>query len=114
MKCTKAIDRLEKRGVEKGSGQRSTLKGRGRATANQTNIATVSKATLGRLLKRRGWSAYGLSRVLRYHPELNLTELIRKHLVFHHTWLAEKYKRRDTTVPYFATTNREVKEKRHN
>ena len=33
---------------------------------NQTNIGTVSKATLGKLLRRRrgGWSAYGLSRAI--------------------------------------------------
>ena len=45
------IDRLEERGVERGSVRRSSLKGRERATVNQTNIGTVSKAALGKLVK---------------------------------------------------------------
>ena len=45
------IDRLEERGVERGSARRSSLKGRERAIVNQTNIGTVSKATLGKLLR---------------------------------------------------------------
>ena len=43
------IDRLEERGVERGSVRRSSLKGRERAIVSQTNIGTVSKATLGKL-----------------------------------------------------------------
>ena len=43
------IDRLEG-GVER-SARRSFLKGRERAIVNQTNIGTVSKATLGKLLR---------------------------------------------------------------
>ena len=46
-----SIERLEERGVERGSARRSSLKGRERAIANQTNIATVLKATLGKLLR---------------------------------------------------------------
>ena len=45
------IDRLEERGVERGSVRRSSLKGRERAIVNKTNIGTVSKATLGKLLR---------------------------------------------------------------
>ena len=45
------IDRLEERGVERGSARRSSLKGRERAIVNQTNIGTVSKTTLGKLLR---------------------------------------------------------------
>ena len=45
------IDRLEQRGVERGSARRSSLKGRERAIVNQTNIRTVSNATLGKLLR---------------------------------------------------------------
>ena len=37
--------------VEKGSARRSSLKGRERAIVNQTNIRTVSNATLGKLLR---------------------------------------------------------------
>ena len=44
-------DRLKERGVEKGSGQHSTLQGRERSVFNQTNIGTVLRATLGRLLR---------------------------------------------------------------
>ena len=43
-----AIDRLEERGEERGSARRSSLKGRERAIVSQTNIGTVSKATLGK------------------------------------------------------------------
>ena len=45
------IDRLEERGVDRGSARRSSLKGRERAIVNQTNIRTVSKATLGKHLR---------------------------------------------------------------
>ena len=45
------IDRLEERGVERGSARRSALKGRGRAIVNQMNVETVSKAILGKLLR---------------------------------------------------------------
>ena len=45
-----STDRLKERGVEKGSGRHSTLQGRERSVLNQTNIGTVSRATLGRLL----------------------------------------------------------------
>ena len=43
------IDRLEERGVERGSAGRSSLKGRKRAIVSQTNIGTVSNAALGKL-----------------------------------------------------------------
>ena len=46
-----SIDRQKERGVEKGSGRHSTLQGRERSVFNQTNIGTVSRATLGRLLR---------------------------------------------------------------
>ena len=45
------IDRLEDRGVESGSARQSSLKGQERAIVHQTNIETVSKATLGELLR---------------------------------------------------------------
>ena len=46
-----SVDRLLERDIQKGSGRLSTLRGRERAVVNQTNIGTVSKATLGKLLK---------------------------------------------------------------
>ena len=45
------IDRLEERGVERGSAGQSSSKGRGRAIVNQTKIGTASKATLGKRLR---------------------------------------------------------------
>ena len=45
------IDRLEQTGVERRSTRRSSFKGRERAIVNQTKIGTVSKATLGTLLR---------------------------------------------------------------
>ena len=45
------IDRLEERGVERGSARRSSLKGRERAIVNRTNTGTVLKAMLGKLLR---------------------------------------------------------------
>ena len=42
-------DRLEERGVERGSARRSSVKGREKAIVSQTNIGTVSKATLWKL-----------------------------------------------------------------
>ena len=46
-----SIDRLKERGVEKGSGRHFSLRGRERSAFNQTNTGTVSRATLGRLLR---------------------------------------------------------------
>ena len=46
-----SVDRLKERGVEKGSGRHSTLQRRGRSVFYQTNIGTVLRATLGRLLR---------------------------------------------------------------
>ena len=56
------IDRLEERGVERGSARRSSLKGRERFIINQTNTGLVSKATLGELQSERrdGARNYGL------------------------------------------------------
>ena len=45
------IDRLEERGVKRGSARRSSFKRRERAIFNLTNIRTVSKPTLGKLLR---------------------------------------------------------------
>ena len=45
------IDHLEERGMERGSARRPSLKGRKRAIVNQTNTGSVSKATLGKLLR---------------------------------------------------------------
>ena len=48
-----SIDRPKERGVEKESDRHSTLQGRDRSVFNQANICTVSRATLGRLLRDR-------------------------------------------------------------
>ena len=56
-----AFDRLEERGVERGSAWRSFWKGRERASVNQTKIGTVTKATSGNLLERRGEVHMGFS-----------------------------------------------------
>ena len=56
------IDRLEERGVERGSARRSSLKGRERAIVSQTNIGTVSKATLWETSERRGGAQMGFSK----------------------------------------------------
>ena len=45
------IGRLEEKGVERESARRSSTKRRERAIVNQTNIGSVSKATLGKLLR---------------------------------------------------------------
>ena len=44
-------DRVEERGVARGSARRFSLKGLERAIVSQTNIGTVSKETLGKLLR---------------------------------------------------------------
>ena len=56
---------LEKRGVERGSARRSSLKGRQRAIVNQTNTGTATSE------RRGGARNYGLFRGHRYHLELN-------------------------------------------
>ena len=45
------IDRLEERGVKRGSARRSSLKRQERAIISQMNIGTVSKATLRKPLR---------------------------------------------------------------
>ena len=47
----RSIDHLKERGVEKGSGRHSTLRGQERFVFNQTNIGTVSRPIFGRLLR---------------------------------------------------------------
>ena len=44
-------DWLKERGIEKGGGRHSTLRGRKRIVFNQTNTGTVSRATFGRMLR---------------------------------------------------------------
>ena len=46
-----SIDRLQERGVHKGSGRWLALRGRDRAIFNQTSIGTISRTTLNKLLK---------------------------------------------------------------
>ena len=64
------IDRLEERCVERGSARRSSLKGQKRDIVNQTDIGTVSKAKLGKLL-RYGVERIWVFRAHIYHLELN-------------------------------------------
>ena len=61
-------DHMEEKSVERGSARRSFMKGRERAIVNQTNIGTVSMATLGKLL-RDGVERIRLFRAHRYHLE---------------------------------------------
>ena len=63
-------DHLEERGVERGSARRSSLKGWERANINQTNIGTVSKATLGKLLRDAVERNMRLFQAHRCHLEL--------------------------------------------
>ena len=51
------IDRLIQNGIVRGSGRKSSLKGKTRTIINQTNIGTISKTTLRRLL-HRGMEAF--------------------------------------------------------
>ena len=56
------LDRLAEGGVERRSARRSSLKGQERAIVNLTNIGTVSKAALGKLLRdgvKRIWAFLG-------------------------------------------------------
>ena len=53
------MDHQDEREVKKGSGWHSTIRGRERSLFNQTNIGTVSRVTLGRLLRdgaERAWA----------------------------------------------------------
>ena len=64
------IDCLEERGVERESTRRSSLKGQESVIIIQTNIGTVSKPTLGKLLRDGVEGIYGLFQEHRYHLEL--------------------------------------------
>ena len=55
-----SIVRLKERGVEKGNGRHSTLRGPERSLFTQTSIGTVSRATLGKLLRDGGVARMGL------------------------------------------------------
>ena len=72
-----SIDRLKERGVEKGSGRHSTLQGREQSVFNQANIVTVSRATLGRLLRDGAESVWSF-RALRCHFELKQLYMTRQ------------------------------------
>ena len=54
----------------RGSTRRSSLKGRERAVVSQTNIGTVSKATIRKLLRDEAESIWAFQ-AHRYHLELN-------------------------------------------
>ena len=57
---TSRINRLEERGVERGSARRSSLKGQERAIVNPTNTGTVSgKGNVGETSERRGGAHMG-------------------------------------------------------
>ena len=58
------INRLEERGVDRGSARRCSLKGRETAIVSQTNTGTVSKATLGVTSERRGGAHMGNSQCI--------------------------------------------------
>ena len=45
------IDCLEERGIERGTAWQSSLKGQEKAIVSQTNIGTVSKTMLGKVLR---------------------------------------------------------------
>ena len=64
-------DRVEERGVDRGSARRSSLKGRERAIVSQTKVGTLSKGNVGETSERRGWSVYGLFRAHRYRLQLS-------------------------------------------
>ena len=72
------IDRLEERGLERGSARWSSLERRERAIVNQTNIGIVLKATLGKLLRDEieRIYIYGLFGAHRYHLELNYANVL--------------------------------------
>ena len=57
-----STDHLKERGVEKGSDRHSTLQGQEHSVFNQTITSTVSRATLGRLLRDGGRARMGLSK----------------------------------------------------
>ena len=67
------IDRLEERGVERGSPRRSSLKGREGAIVNHTNIGIVAKARLGKHLRDGAERIWAFSK--RIDAILNWTEL---------------------------------------
>ena len=70
------IDRLEERGVERRSARRSSLKGREGAIVSKTNFGTVSKATLGKLLRDGVEGIWAFPRAeIPPWTELNWTEL---------------------------------------
>ena len=66
-----STDRLKERGVKKGCGRHSNLRGREQCVFNQTTTGTVSRVTLGRLLGD-GASAFGPFRAVRCHLKLKL------------------------------------------
>ena len=72
---THTINRLEERGMGRGSAKRSSLKGCERAIINQMNIRlrAFSRQCCGNFWVM-GWSAHGFFRVYRYNLELNWTE----------------------------------------
>ena len=69
------IDRLEERGMKRGSAKRSSPKGLERAIVNQTNTGTVSKATLEQLLTDGVAERIWVFQAHRYCLELSLTEM---------------------------------------
>ena len=67
------IDHQEERGIERESTRQSFLKGWERAIVNQTNNESISKATLGKLLRGRVERIWAFPSA--HIPSLNWTEL---------------------------------------
>ena len=92
-----SIDCLTERGVKKGSGQHSTLQGQEWSVFNQANISTVSRATLGRLIRDRAehvWAFPSATMPSRAETEtVHMQALIHSHTNIHtcpHPWTVQK------------------------
>ena len=81
-----------RRGTERGSARRSSLKGRERTIVNKTNIGTVSKATFGKRLRdgvERIWVFERIDAILDW-TELKYALYVNE-LQWDEAWLGEKH-----------------------
>ena len=69
-----SIDRLEERGVERGSARRSSLKDQRGPSSIRRTLEPFQRQCRENFWET-GWSACGLFWVYRYHPELDWSEL---------------------------------------
>ena len=106
------IDRLEERGMERGSARRPSLKGWERAIVNQTNIGTISKATLGKLLRDRVGFSERIDTIWNWHSLKLFSAAVKTRLtqkMYSFKKATTNTTNNETTILFFSLVSKQTK-----